>query len=126
MPGDLSWRLGAHFEPKSRIFVILETFPGPKVIPFEILFEHLLDPFFSTFSDTLLEGVFDQHGGQKHLKWEAFGAHFEVIFENRRFLDFCYPFRIVKEDSAPPTAPELLVGDIQVALTAYDHKVYVD
>ena len=88
MPGDLSWELGAHLEPKGHIFVILETFPGQKVIPFDVIFEHSLGAIFSAFCGTLLEATFCQIGCQKHPKWEAFGGHFEVIFGNRRFLDF--------------------------------------
>ena len=88
MPGDLSWRLGAHFEPKARIFVILVTFPGESSSPFEVIFEHFFDAFFSTFSGTLLEGTFCKIWCQKHPKWEAFGGHFELIFGDRRFLDF--------------------------------------
>ena len=88
MPQDLSWRLGAHFEPKALIFVILETFPDQITIPLEDILEHFFDAYFRTFSDTLLEGTFCQIWCPKHSKWEAFGGHFEVIFGDRRFLDF--------------------------------------
>jgi len=51
-----------------------------------------LDTIFSVFSGTLLEGTFYKIWGQKHPKWEAFGAHFEDIFGAQPFLDFCYPY----------------------------------
>ena len=80
--------LGHHFEPKARIFVILVIFPPESSSPFRLLFCYFLDAFFSAFSGTLLERTFSQIWCQKHPKWEAFGGHFEVIFGNRRFLDF--------------------------------------
>ena len=88
MPGDLSWRLGAHFEPKALIFVILETFPGQILIPLEVIFEHFFDAYFRIFSDALLEGTFCQIWCQKHQTWEAFGGHFDDILGDRLFLDF--------------------------------------
>ena len=83
--------LGHHFEPKARIFVILEPFFRESLVPFWILFWCFLGAFFSAFFGTLLESTFSQIWCQKHPKWEAFGGHFEVIFGNRRFLDFWYP-----------------------------------
>ena len=73
MPGDLSWRLGAHFEPKARIFVILEPFPGERGVPFWLLFSYFLDANFSVFFEGLF---FCDFGCQKHSKWEAFGGNF--------------------------------------------------
>ena len=90
--GTLPGGLGAHFEPKARIFVILEIFPPEILVPFWLLFWYFLGSFFSAFSGTLLEGTFCQIWCQKHPKWEAFGGHFEVIFGKRRFLDFWYPY----------------------------------
>ena len=83
--------LGHHFEPKARIFVILVPFPGQKVVPFWLLFWYFLSSVFSVFSGTLLEGTFCQIWCPKHPKWEACGGHFEVMFGDRRFLDFWYP-----------------------------------
>ena len=40
--------LGAHFEPKARILVILERFPGQNLVPFWLLFWLFLDAFGST------------------------------------------------------------------------------
>ena len=80
--------LGHHFEPKARIFVILVPFPGQTLTPVEVIFEHFLDSFFRPFSGALPAGIFCQIWCQKHPKWEAFGGHFEVIFGDRRFLDF--------------------------------------
>ena len=80
--------LGHHFEPKAWIFVILVPFPGQTLTPFEVIFEHFLDPFLRTFSGTLLEGTFCQIWCQKHPKWEAFGGHFDDILGDRLFLDF--------------------------------------
>ena len=40
-------------------------------------------PFFLIFCD---------FGCPKPPKWEAFGGHFEDIFDDRLFLDFCYPY----------------------------------
>ena len=63
-----------------------------KVPRFWVLFWYFLDGFFSAFSGTLLEGTFCQIWCQKHPKWEAFGGHFEDMFDDRLFLDFCYPY----------------------------------
>ena len=94
MPGNPSWRLGAHFEPKARIFVILETLPPRKTsfflrskcdhepilcsVVFQCFFEY---PFFLILYDfECPEAPF----------WEAFGSHFGSFFWNPGFLVFDY------------------------------------
>ena len=91
VPGNPSWRLRAHFEPKAWICVILGTFPGQNGMPFSLMFGNFLDAIFNTFSDASLEGTFCKIWCQMPPKWEAFGSHFEDIFWDRWFLDFWYP-----------------------------------
>ena len=67
-------------------------FGGPKWGRFGGHFWYLLDTISNAFSGTLLEGTFCKIWCQKHPKWEAFGGHFEDIFDDRLFLDFCYPY----------------------------------
>ena len=86
--GTFPGGLGEHLEAKARISTILVTFPRESSSPFWLLFRYFLDAFFTTFSSRLLEATFWQIWCQKLPKWEVFGGHFEVIFGNRRFLDF--------------------------------------
>ena len=84
--------LGAHFEPKARIFVISITFRNERGIPFWGPFWILFASNFQCFFECPFFWIFCDLGCPMAPKWEPFGGHFDDIFEDRLFLDFCYPY----------------------------------